>query len=91
VKPSKVSLQPSTTSQSNIAKQHHEHDRDGRFNYQIDKVDKMTLFHHGRTIKLLKSKDALKLHEKLIMAPEDEQQRMMASATSNYKRGNEKL
>ncbi|MFT7090764.1 MAG: hypothetical protein ACJAXW_001513 [Candidatus Azotimanducaceae bacterium] len=51
----------------------------------------MTLFHHGRTIKLLKSKDALKLHEKLIMAPEDEQQRMMASATSNYKRGNEKL
>jgi len=61
------------------------------FTYQIDKSDRMTIYHHGRAIKLLKAKDALKLHDRLITVPEDEQQRMMAAATGNYKRGNEKL
>jgi hypothetical protein len=34
---------------------------------------------------------ALKLHERLMKVSEAEQQRMMAAATGNYKRGNEKL
>lgn len=60
------------------------------FTYQIDKADKMTIYHHGKAIKTIKSTQALKLEDKLSRADEDEQQRLMAAATGNYKRGNEK-
>lgn len=60
------------------------------FTFQLDKSDRMTIFHHGQAIKVLKAKDAIKLEERLLDEPEDEQQRLMAAATGNYKRGNEK-
>tara|TARA_R110002111_G_scaffold109558_1_gene168453 strand:+ start:491 stop:685 length:195 start_codon:yes stop_codon:yes gene_type:complete len=60
------------------------------FTFQLDKSDRMTIFHHGRAIKVLKPREALKLEERMHHAPEDERQRMMAAATGNYKRGNEK-
>lgn len=60
------------------------------FTYQLDKADKMTIFHHGRAIKILKSKAALQFQEKLDKANPEEQQRLMAAVTGNYKRGNEK-
>ncbi len=60
------------------------------FTYQLDKVDKMTIFHHGKAIKSLKPIEALKLDAKLSRADDQEQQRLLAAATGNYKRGNEK-
>jgi hypothetical protein len=60
------------------------------FTFQLDKADRMTIFHHGRAIKFLKPMAALKLIEKLQNVSEVEQQRLMAAATGNYKRGNEK-
>lgn len=35
--------------------------------------------------------NALKLHERPLKVSQAEQQRMIATATGNYKRGNEKL
>ena len=60
------------------------------FTFQLDKSDRMTIFHHGQAIKVLKAMDAIKLQQRLEHETEDEQQRMMAAATGNYKRGNEK-
>ena len=60
------------------------------FTYTIDKSDRMTIFHHGRAVTTLKSNAAVKLEQKLSRADEDEQQRLMAAATGNYKRGNER-
>jgi len=51
------------------------------FTFQLDMSDRMTIFHHGHAIKLTR---------RLRDEPEDEQQRLMAAATSNYGRGNEK-
>lgn len=50
----------------------------------------MTIWHHGRAVTVIKQRDALKLSEKLNRADEIEQQRLLAAATGNYKRGNEK-
>lgn len=61
------------------------------FTYQLDKTNKMTISHHGRAIKILKSATALGLQVKLEKADHQEQQRLMASATGKYKRGNEKV
>lgn len=60
------------------------------FTYTIDKTDRMTIFHHGRAIKTLKANAAIKLENQLLSVDDDEQQRLMAAATGNYKRGNER-
>ena len=60
------------------------------FTDQLDKADRMTIWHHGRAVTVIKQRDALKLSEKLNRADEIEQQRLLAAATGNYKRGNEK-
>ena len=60
------------------------------FTFQLDKSDKMTIWHKGRAVTVLKQRDSLRLSEKLNRADEIEQQRLLAAATGNYKRGNEK-
>lgn len=60
------------------------------FQYKMDSSDRMTIFHHHAPIKTLKGNAALKLQDKLERADEAEQQRLMAAATGNYKRGNER-
>ena len=60
------------------------------FHYTTDGSGRMTIYHHHRAVKTIKGKLAHKLSEKLLRADEKEQQRLMAAATGNYKRGNEK-
>ncbi len=60
------------------------------FNYTTDSSGRVTIYHHHRAIKTIKGNPALKLTDKLMHADEKEQQRLMAAATGNYKRGNEK-
>jgi hypothetical protein len=60
------------------------------FTYTTDKTGRMTIFHYGKPIKILKGTTALKLEDRLHLANTEEQQRLMAAATGNYKRGNER-
>lgn len=60
------------------------------FNYTTDRSGRMTIYHHHRAVKTIKGRLALKLKGKLLRADDHEQQRLMAAATGNYKRGNEK-
>ena len=60
------------------------------FTFKIDKTDRMTIYHHGKPIKVLKPHAAIKLEQQLQSTDNDEQQRLMAAATGNYKRGNER-
>lgn len=60
------------------------------FTYTTDKTERMTIFHYGKPIKVVKGKAALKLQDRLDLANDEEQQRLMAAATGNYKRGNER-
>jgi recombinational DNA repair protein RecR len=60
------------------------------FSYKLDKSDRMTIFHHKRAVTTLGPKAAIRLENQLLKADEAEQQRLMAAATGNYKRGNER-
>lgn len=60
------------------------------FTFTTDQSGRMTIFHHHRPVKTLKGHSALKLLSKLDQVDQAEQQRLMAVATGNYKRGNEK-
>ncbi len=60
------------------------------FFYTQQKDDRMSIYHHDKLVFRLKGPEAIKLIARLESADEAEAQRLMARATGNYKRGNEK-
>ncbi|MGB1288935.1 MAG: hypothetical protein ACPG7F_20545 [Aggregatilineales bacterium] len=63
---------------------------DGIFDYQITKVGKVLLYWHGKHVKTLTGKPAEKFIKKIEQVTDHEAQLMMAKATGNFKRGNER-
>ncbi|GAB4513905.1 MAG: hypothetical protein OHK0046_15260 [Anaerolineae bacterium] len=60
------------------------------FDYQITKDQRVLLYWHGKLVKTLAGKDARKWIEQIDGADDQETQLMMARATGNFKRGNER-
>ena len=61
------------------------------FSYFVRKNGEVELSRHGRLTTLLKGKAALAFAAKVSLASAAEAQQLMARATGNYKRGNERL
>lgn len=62
------------------------------FAYQLTKNDTVLISYEGRQVVVLKGKDAERLSAKLARVTGDtkEEQLLLAKATGNFKRGNEK-
>lgn len=62
------------------------------FSYQLTKNDTVLISYEGRQVVVLKGKDAERLSAKLAAATGDakQEQLLLAKATGNFKRGNEK-
>ena len=60
------------------------------FSYSVRKNGEVELSRHGRLATLLKGKAALAFVAKVSLASAAEAQQLMARATGNYKRGNER-
>lgn len=62
------------------------------FSYQLTKNDTVLISYEGRQVVVLKGKDAERLSAKLARVTGDtkEEQLLLAKATGNFKRGNEK-
>lgn len=61
------------------------------FGYRITKANRVLLYYHDRHIKTLKGNAADKFQKRIADASDFEAQLLMAKATGNFKRGNEKL
>lgn len=61
------------------------------FTYQETKDAKIMIFYHNKQVMIVQSEKAKKLASKLSKASLDEQQLILAKATENFKRGNERL
>ena len=60
------------------------------FTYQESKDQKVFIFWHGKQVKILKGKQAQKFLAKISGLAHKEAQLVMAKATGNFKRGNER-
>ena len=60
------------------------------FTYREGKDNKVFLFWYGKQVKILKGKAAKKFLAKITGLPHKEAQLVMAKATGNFKRGNER-
>ena len=60
------------------------------FTYQAGKDQKVFIFWHGKQVKILKGKTAQKFLARIEGLPHKEAQLVMAKATGNFKRGNER-
>ena len=60
------------------------------FNLHQHKDQKVSISWHGRQVLTLKGKNALKLLAKIHGASDEDAQLIMAKATGNFKRGNER-
>jgi hypothetical protein len=60
------------------------------FSYQSTGNSLVRIFHHGQLAATLARAAATKFLQKTLTAGEEELQLLMAKATGNYKRGNEK-
>lgn len=60
------------------------------FTYREGKDNKLFIFWHGKQVKILKGKQAQKFIAKIAKVPHKEAQLIMAKATGNFKRGNER-
>ena len=60
------------------------------FTYQEGKDNKVFIFWHGKQVKILKGKAAQKFMAKITGLEHKEAQLVMAKATGNFKRGNER-
>ncbi|MCB1643876.1 MAG: hypothetical protein KDI36_00415 [Pseudomonadales bacterium] len=63
---------------------------DPSFHYQAYKNGRVTIYHHGRPVTDLSKDNARKFLRQMDSLGPDDQQRVMARVTGNYKRGNEK-
>ncbi len=60
------------------------------FSYQPLRDDRLELFYQGKRVVSLSGREAIKLLQRLEMADSSEQQLLLAKATGNFKRGNER-
>ena len=60
------------------------------FHFETHKGDRVTIWMDNRPITHLKGAQAVKFLSRIDTANQDEQQLIMAKATGNFKRGNEK-
>jgi hypothetical protein len=60
------------------------------FNYQVSKDEKVFIFWHDKQVKILKGKEARHFIDKIAGLNHKETQLVMAKATGNFKRGNER-
>lgn len=63
---------------------------DDVFTYQAGKDHKVFIFWHGKQVKILKGTEAQKFLAKIAGLDHKEAQLVMAKATGNFKRGNER-
>lgn len=61
------------------------------FTYQENKDAKIMIFYYNKQVMIVQGEKAKKLALKLAKASLDEQQLILAKATGNFKRGNERL
>ena len=62
------------------------------FNYHFFKNGKLDITWNGKSVMLLKGKQAEDIHKKLVKAEDDKSvQLILDKVTGNFKRGNEKL
>lgn len=61
-----------------------------QFSYRTNKDDKVFLYWHGKQVKILKGNQARKFVADVERADEQRAQLLMARATGNFKRGNER-
>ena len=64
---------------------------DQAFTYQENKDAKIMIFYYNKQVMIVQGEKAKKLALKLAKASLDEQQLILAKATGNFKRGNERL
>ena len=60
------------------------------FSYSESSGPEIKIFHHGRFATVLRNLDATKFLADVLACSFEDQQQMMARATGNYKRGNER-
>jgi hypothetical protein len=65
-------------------------DSDLGFSYRVTKEGDVTIFRGGRAVTVLRGGAAQRFVAKADGAPHAAQQQLMARATGNYKRGNER-
>ncbi|WP_160686677.1 hypothetical protein [Clostridium sp. C2-6-12] len=63
---------------------------DGIFSYKVSKDKKVFIFWNGKQVSILKGKESEKFLSRVKNASEIDAQLVMAKATGNFKRGNEK-
>lgn len=64
---------------------------DQAFTFQESKEGKIIIFYYNKQIMIVKEQRACTLSQKLANASLEEQQMILAKATGNFKRGNERL
>ncbi len=65
-------------------------DRDDTFSYSRSKSGDISISHLGKPVTTLRSKSAAKFWDRIRSASNEQAQQLMARATGNFKRGNEK-
>lgn len=60
------------------------------FTYTITKGPKVMIYYHGKQVTILQGNQANRFIEKMDRANARESQQIMAKATGNFKRGNER-
>lgn len=60
------------------------------FTFKVRKGGEVEISHHGRLATTLRSKDAERFLRRAVDEPSADVQQLMARATGNYKRGNER-
>lgn len=66
-------------------------DQEGQFSYRTSKDGKIFVAWHGKTVTTLKGAAAQRFLSRIEGADQHEAQQIMARATGNFKRGNERL
>ena len=60
------------------------------FEWTLRRNGEVGIYHHGRQVTVLRGRVAEKLISRLEKSAPDEEQHLLARATGNYKRGNER-
>ena len=60
------------------------------FEWSVRKSGEIAIRHHGRDVTVVRGRTAERLAERLTSADVDGAQQLLARATGNYKRGNER-
>ena len=62
-----------------------------QFSFDRHKDDHVTIYHLGKAVTTLSGRNAIRFLNQVIGAESDKQQLVMARATGNFKRGNERM